>query len=55
MGETYSVLNKALISITDNYVLVRGATGRSEKAYVFKLPKRKLGKQMGVAVEAGGE
>lgn len=47
-GATYSVLNEALIPITDNYVMVQGATGRSERAYFCKPLKYKLGKQWGI-------
>ena len=35
-GAAYSVLNKALIPITNDYVVVKGATGQSEKAYFCK-------------------
>lgn len=32
-GTTYLVLNKALIAITDDYVMVKGTTGQSERTY----------------------
>ena len=46
-GATFSVLNKALIPVTNDYVMVKGATGQSERAYFCKPLKYKLGKQWG--------
>lgn len=46
-GATYLVFNKALIPITDDYVMVKGATGHSERAYFCRPLKYKLGKQWG--------
>uniref|UniRef100_A0A8C3E7W5 ribonuclease H n=1 Tax=Corvus moneduloides TaxID=1196302 RepID=A0A8C3E7W5_CORMO len=47
-GATYSVLNKALMSVGDDYIVVHGATGQSEKAYFCKPLKYKIGKQWGI-------
>lgn len=47
-GATYSVLNQALIPLGDDYVMVKGATGQSEKAYFLKPLEYKLGKQWGI-------
>lgn len=47
-GATYSVLNKALVPVGRDYVMVQGATGQSEKAYFCKPLKYKLGKQWGI-------
>uniref|UniRef100_A0A8U7NQ83 Uncharacterized protein n=1 Tax=Corvus moneduloides TaxID=1196302 RepID=A0A8U7NQ83_CORMO len=47
-GATYSVLNKALMPVGDDYIVVHGATGQSEKAYFFKPLKYKIGKQWGI-------
>lgn len=44
-GATYSVLNQNLIPVTKDYIVVKGATGQSEKAYFCKPLKYKLGKQ----------
>lgn len=45
---TFSVLNQALTPIDDDFVIVKGATGQSEKAYFVKPLKFKLGKQLGI-------
>ena len=42
------MLNKALIPVTDDYVMVKGVTGQSEKAYFCRPLKYKLGKQLGI-------
>ena len=42
--ETYSVLNKAVTPVRGDYVMVKGATGQTKKAYFCELPKYKLGK-----------
>ena len=47
-GATYSVLNQALMPLGDDYVVVQGATGQSEKAYFCEPLKYKLGKQWGI-------
>jgi len=47
-GATLSVLNQALTPVGDDLVMVRGATGQSEKAYFLKPLEFKLGKQLGV-------
>ncbi|RMC09768.1 hypothetical protein DUI87_13555 [Hirundo rustica rustica] len=47
-GATFSVLNKALIPVTNDYVMVKGATGQPERAYFCKPLKYKLGKQWGI-------
>lgn len=44
-GAMYSVLNKALVPVENDYVIVQGATGQSEKAYFCKPLRYKLGKQ----------
>lgn len=47
-GATYSVLNTALMPIGDDYAMVTGATGQTEKAFFFRPLKYKLGKQWGI-------
>lgn len=47
-GATYSVLNKALVPVGNDYVVVQGATGQSEKVYICKPLKYKLGKQWSI-------
>jgi len=47
-GATYSVLNQALMPLGSDYIMVKGATGQSEKAYFCKPLKYKLGKQYGI-------
>lgn len=47
-GATYSVLNKALVPVENDYVVVQGATGQSERAYFCKPLRYKLGKQWGI-------
>lgn len=42
---TYLVLNKALIPVTDDYIMIKGATGQPERAYFCRPLKYKLGKQ----------
>jgi len=44
-GTTYSVLNQALMPLESDYIMVKGATVQSEKAYFCKPLKYKLGKQ----------
>lgn len=44
-GVTYSILNKALVPVGNDYVMVQGATSQSEKPYFCKPLKYKLGKQ----------
>ena len=48
MGAPYSVLNQALMPLGSDYIMVKGATGQSEKAYFCKPLKYKLGKQWGI-------
>jgi len=48
MGATYSLLNQALMPLGSDYIVVKGATGHSEKAYFCKPLKYKLGKQWGI-------
>jgi len=45
---TYSVLNQALMPLGNDYIMVKGATGQSEKAYFCQPFKYKLGKQWGI-------
>jgi len=47
-GATYSVLRKASVPVGSDYVVVKGATGRSERAYFCKALKYKYGKQWGI-------
>lgn len=47
-GATYSVLNKALVPVGNDYAVLQGATGQSEKAYFCKPLKYRLGKQWGI-------
>lgn len=47
-GATFSVLNKMLVPVGNEYVRVRGATGQSEIAYFCKSLKYKYGKQWGI-------
>lgn len=37
---TYSVLNQALMPLENDYIMVKGVTGQSEKAYFYKLGKQ---------------
>ena len=46
-GATYSVLKKALVSVGNYCIVVKGATGQSEVAYFCKPLKCKYGKQWG--------
>jgi len=41
MGAPYSVLNQALMPLGSDYIMVKGATGQSEKAYFCKPLKYK--------------
>lgn len=47
-GATYSILNKALVSVGNYYIVVKGATGQSEIAYFCKPLKYKYGKRWGI-------
>ncbi|GAB0184622.1 hypothetical protein GRJ2_000927500 [Grus japonensis] len=47
-GATYSVLNQALRPLGNDYIMVKGATGQSEKVYFCEPLRYKLGKQWGI-------
>lgn len=46
-GAMYSVLNQALMPLGNYYIMVKGETGQSEKAYFCEPLRYKLGKQWG--------
>lgn len=48
-GTMYSVLNKALMPLGNGYIMVKGATGQSEKAYFCGPLKHKLGQETNLA------
>ncbi|TRZ08285.1 hypothetical protein HGM15179_018821 [Zosterops borbonicus] len=48
MGATYSVLNKVLVPVRNDYVMGKRANGQSEIAYFCKPLKYKYGKQWGI-------
>lgn len=47
-GATFSVLNQTLSPVSNDYVQVVGATGKTEKAYFLRPLKFTLGKRMGI-------